>query len=154
MRSPHPDLDELATELFRFVARFEYALKAAGYLVRMEGKAEPNWDRLAGVIGDALFAIDDPELQSARSYILDHPPKKQWVHGGMLVWEENEQDDQPKARLLFTHIRQVRNNLFHGGKFNGRWFEPVRSKQLLESSLTILSRAAEIEPSVWHAFNE
>jgi hypothetical protein len=135
------------------VARFEYALKAAGYLTRNDGKADPNWDRLAAVIGEELLASEDPEFRAACSYIMEHPPKKQMVREGQLIWEENEQGKQPAARLLFTHIRQVRNNLFHGGKFNAQWFEPVRSKDLIEASLTILLKAVPIEPNVWGAFN-
>jgi len=152
--SPHPELDDLATELFGFIARCEYALKASGYLMHAEGKAQPNWDRFAGEIGEALLAIEDSELQLAHSYLLEHPPKKQIVHEGMLDWEESKESNQPKGQRLFGHIRQVRNNLFHGGKFNGRWFEPQRSKELIESSLIVLRRAVELEPTVFCAFNE
>lgn len=45
-----PNLDALAVQMFRQFSRFEYALKASGCLVREDGKAEANWDRLAGEI--------------------------------------------------------------------------------------------------------
>src|SRR3546814_18633912 len=53
-------------------------------------------------------------------------------------WSSDVCSSDLRSDFVLTYVRRVRNNLFHGGKFNGRWFEPQRSEQLLKHSLTIL----------------
>src|SRR5438105_6143516 len=123
-------LDLLAAELFRTFARFEYALKAVGYHMG-DGRAAPNWRAFAESIPVAFDDPQDPDLKAAVAYILEHPPRKQVVANGVLAWSgEPPQTDLLSDRILL-YVRRVRNNLFHGGKFNGRWFEPQRSKLIL-----------------------
>jgi len=50
--------------------------------------------------------------------------------------------------LVLAYVRRVRNNLFHGGKFNGHWFEPQRSGELLTHSLCILRGAIDLHAEV------
>lgn len=145
-------LDQLAAEMFRTFARFEYALKAAGYH-KGNGAAEPNWRSFAESIPGAFDGPADTPLGEAVRYILEHPPKKQVVAGGNLDWsEEAPQTDLQSDRVLI-YVRRVRNNLFHGGKFNGRWFEPQRSEILLRHSLTILRACLDASDDVRQAFN-
>lgn len=77
-------LDQLATEMFRTFARFEYALKAVGFH-NGDGAAEPNWRSFAQSIPDLLDDPGDPDLAAAVCYILDHPPKKQTIANGVLA---------------------------------------------------------------------
>jgi hypothetical protein len=43
-----------------------------------------------------------------------------------------------RIELILLWVRRVRNNLFHGGKFNGHWFQPERSEQLITASLVVI----------------
>ena len=61
----------------------------------------------------------------------------------MLCWQDVNNCTK-NATSLFRHIRRVRNNLFHGGKFGGNWLEPDRSKLLLTYSLMILNELIKL----------
>lgn len=56
-----------------------------------------------------------------------------------------------KAIVLLL-ICRVRNNLFHGGKFNGRWFEPQRSEELMRYALIILRACGQSHDKVSNAY--
>lgn len=144
-------LDQLAVEMFRTFARFEYALKATGFHCG-EGAAEPNWRAFAQSIPRLFDHPGDPDLRVAISYILEHPPKKQVVAGGTLTWSVSVPNTDLQSDLVLLYVRRVRNNLFHGGKFNGRWFEPQRSELLLRHSLTILRACIAVSSEVNEAF--
>ncbi|MBK0795138.1 hypothetical protein GZV14_28120, partial [Escherichia coli O25b:H4-ST131] len=59
------------------------------------------------------------------------------IEDDSLVWDDSLPQEKDLAKFLFLLIRRVRNNLFHGGKFNGKWFEPERSEALLQHGLVI-----------------
>lgn len=54
-----------------------------------------------------------------------------------IVWQKVENNDK-SVQALFGHICRIRNNLFHGAKFNDTWFDPERSTILLEKGLLVL----------------
>jgi hypothetical protein len=56
---------------------------------------------------------------------------------GKIIWKKVPNNDKT-VQTLFGHICRIRNNLFHGAKFNDTWFDPERSKTLLEKGLLIL----------------
>lgn len=141
-------LDDIAIELFRRFARMEYALKAAGFH-NGDGKAEANWDKFGCEIKGKLEA--DPEITDAVDYMTKSPPKKQIVHNGQLEWE-SPTPNASKTHELLLCVRRVRNNLFHGGKFNGHWFAPERSEELLRHSLKILDACLRASPKLNEAF--
>lgn len=145
-------LDELATEIFRTFARFEYALKAAGFH-NGDGAAEPNWRSFAETIGDLFNKPGASDLDAAVRYILDHPPKKQIIANGVLAWSVSAPDTDLQSDLMLIYVRRVRNNLFHGGKFNGRWFEPERSELLLRHSLVILRACVSASDRLGEAYH-
>lgn len=64
--------------MFRTFARFEYALKAAGYH-NGDGPAEPDWRSFKESIPNLFDEPQDGKLKEAVHYILQHPPKKQVV---------------------------------------------------------------------------
>lgn len=134
------DLDQLAFRFFKLFAQCEYALKAMGYGRAVNaGLAEADWDRFANEIGVALLQDPGQDIASARTYLLEHPPKRQvWVNGSV-EWAAVPNTER-SAQILFAHIRRVRNNLYHGGKFNGRWIDPDRSEELISKSLLLLQR--------------
>lgn len=134
------ELTELAKELFRTFARFEYALKNAGFHTG-DGEAKPHWRNFALSIDGSLDEQGDPDLAAAIGYVLEQPPHKQIVRNGALDWELAPPQTDSRADLVLIYVRRVRNNLFHGGKFNGHWFDPDRSENLMKSSLVILNAA-------------
>ena len=144
-----PELDRLAVELFKKFARIEYALKAAGFNDG-EGEAKPNWDKFASSVSGVLEK--DPAISAAIKYMIEKPPKKQVIRNQLLEWEEVTPNASKTHEILLC-VRRVRNNLFHGGKFNGHWFAPERSKELLRHSLDILNACLRASPKLREAFN-
>jgi hypothetical protein len=91
-------------------------------------------------------------LGEAVRFILAQLPKVQMVNAaGGLEWADVPEVG-PTSRQLLLYIRRVRNNLFHGGKFNGRWFAPERSEPLMRHSLTVLRACLEASPKVKDAY--
>lgn len=68
------------------------------------------------------------------------------LHGIRLPLKKNH-----RKKILIL-IRRVRNNLFHGGKFNGEWFEPERSEALMRNALIILRACGESHHEVSKAY--
>jgi len=109
-----PAATEAAIRLFATFARFEFALKEAGFVrADRSGSALADWDRftnlprtekIAAAIRHAAMA---PELAN-------RPPKRQVATGQSWEWQDVEAGDN--ANSLLRAIRRVRNNLFHGGK--------------------------------------
>lgn len=75
----------------------------------------------------------------------------QVVRDGLLKWEVAAPDASDTHELLLC-VRRVRNNLFHGGKFNEHWFEPERSVPLLRHSLSILDACLRSSQQLNEAF--
>ena len=148
----NPALDELATRLFREFARLEYALKAAGFH-NGDGRAEPNWRNFAMSIEGTFANLRSKSTRQAIDYILAHPPKKQVVRDGVLDWEDAQPATDSHADLILLYVRRVRNNLFHGGKFNGRWFDPERSVELLRYSIEVLDACLAASDAVKDAYD-
>ena len=98
------------------------------------------------------MALDDPLTVGARQYLFDQPPKLQvWVDGSVQWAQMNTSERSVQA--LFGNIRRVRNNLYHGGKFNGRWIDPDRSRELIGKTLIILTALVERDASLKEAIH-
>lgn len=135
----------------REFARCEYCLKAVG--LRENGRnAKANWGAFAGEVREALETPKSSEMKAAVEYYLTKPPKKQIVANGFLDWDMRLPDHKHQAELILRLVCRVRNNLFHGGKFNGRWFEPQRSEELLTYGLIVLRECIEAHPRVREAY--
>ena len=145
-------LNDRAAEMFRLFARFEYALKAVGFH-NGHGSAKPDWRAFAKSVAWNFEQIDDAALTEAVAYIRAHPPKKQIIKDGLLDWDESAPETDLEVDRLLIYVRRVRNNLFHGGKFNGHWFAPERSEVLLRHSMTILGACLNASPAVKEAFD-
>ena len=145
--------DELRVQLFRTVARMEYALKAAGYH-RGDGEARADWDRLGRECDHFLTEPSTPALKAAIDYLVDEPPRKQVIEKEQLEWKEVAAYGQTLGERLLVYVRRVRDNLFHGGKIDGKWFEPERSEPLLKYSLTVLLACLEACPDIEKAYYE
>jgi len=144
-------LNQLATDMFRTFARFEYALKATGFH-NGDGDAKPDWRSFAESVPAIFDNPADATLKEAVEYILKHPPKKQIIRDGNLMWSEATPGTNPQSNLVLQYVKRVRNTLFHGGKFNDHWFEPERSELLLRHSLTILNACLDASQDVREAY--
>lgn len=137
------ELDRLAFRFFKLFARFEFTMKERGYFrTGQNGAIHAEWDRFANEVVGANFHSDLGEDGDAADYILDCPPMKQVVRSGRVVWVEVSNEDR-SVQALFAHVRRMRNNLFHGAKFNETWFDPRRNRDLLRCGLRILQRYQE-----------
>ncbi len=145
-------LDDLGAQLFHAFSRTEYALKAAGYN-NGEGPAQANWRKFALAVEDLIANPPNAALREAIEFILNAPPKKQMIVDGLITWVDVPPSTDSTADKLLQYVRRVRNNLFHGGKFNGRWFAPERSEPLLRHSLVILKCAVESVREVRDAYH-
>lgn len=148
----HQHLDKLAAELFHVFSRTEYSLKAAGFN-NGEGVAEANWRKFALAVEGLIANPPSQEFKEAIEFIMGAPPKRQVIRGGVIEWEQSKPSTDSKADELLIYVRRVRNNLFHGGKFNGHWFSPERSEGLLKHSLVVLSACVEAVPDVRAAYH-
>lgn len=147
----NPDCE--AARLFKTFARFEYALKAAGFH-RGDGDAQPDWTTFAESIAKDCDSLNDSAFHTARTYFATRPPKKQIVRNGVLEWAEKPVSGNSEADPILLYVRRVRNNLFHGGKFNGRWFEPQRSAEFIRHSVAILDACRDLSADVRVAFEQ
>ena len=147
---PQPPLDQLAFEFFREFARCEYCLKAVGLLDASRRDPTADWGAFAAQVRPVL-ETPTPQLAPATAYLLQHPPKKQALVDGKLEWTDSTPDHNSQAELILRLVCRVRNNLFHGGKFNGHWFAPQRSEELLSHSLAILRAVVIAHPQVREA---
>lgn len=143
---------EIAFKFFYLFARFEFGLKALKFH-NGDGEAKPNWDHFANELKDK-FDFQNDKIRESVDYYFKSPPKKQMIKAGELYWMP-EKCRKKDLKKLFVYLRRARNNLFHGGKFRGRYFEdPDRSQKLLKCGITILTYCAEIYPDIEEAINK
>ena len=92
-----------------------------------------------------------PQLQAACEYLLDSPPNHQVLTSAGIAWETPIRSCSEKTEIefLLRMIRCVRNNLFHGAKFNAHVHEDVeRTELLLRHSITVLEACLDLAPDV------
>jgi hypothetical protein len=132
------ELDLLAFKFFKLFARYESSLKERGFFVVNRGQVVVDWDRFANEeIGNG-FLSELGNAKAASEYILENPPKKQSVNEFNEIEWVVVSNNERCVQILFAHICRIRNNLYHGAKFNGSWFNPERSNMLLSNALLIL----------------
>ena len=154
---------ELAISFIAVFSRFEYALKAANYVddkqqVRdADGNkrklAKPDWGKFASELGEERIRKsekDDPQFRKAVYYLTTYPPNTQVV--GDPRWVKKKAATG-HSRELLERVREVRNNLFHGGK---EWPYPgtERDRNLLLGGIIVLSKCLELTPTVMGCFCE
>lgn len=153
---------DLLLEFFLTFSRFEYALNATGWHKRRPmtppdwPKAEPDWDRFAISLRDAFNSTLKDDLLRACAFANDCPPNQQVLKNDGIAWETPVRPaSESEVEFLLRMVRCVRNNLFHGGKYNNEVHESRdRTEALLRHSLTILSACLELAPKQAAAFRE
>lgn len=146
---------DLVLEFFLKLSRLEYALKLSGYFTGNENKAKPDWDRFANEISNQFNSASTVELETACTYYLALPPYKQVVTHGNLDWNRAMPEHGSDISKLLVLVRRVRNNLFHGGKYNPQEeSETERNTLLLQFGLIILNEALRLSPRVNQAYEQ
>jgi hypothetical protein len=153
---------ELLLDFFLTFSRFEYALKNSGCFVKHPERperpppAEADWDTFAVSVRNMFDSNKSEELREACRYLLESPPNKQVILNGAPAWETATHDPAvSELELLVRAIRVVRNNLFHGGKYNIEFHQTTeRTEKLLRSTLVVLRECLVLAPSVRQAFEE
>lgn len=133
---------KLVTEFFITFSRFECALKATITFANGNEKGvKPNWDTFVLSIRENFNKEKTLKLKKAVNYLLEFPPKIQSLKDGELTWKPRIFSPNTLEIIrLRNHIADIRNNLFHGGKFHGR-FQPEisRNYKLIKSALIVLN---------------
>ena len=147
----------LINEFFITFSRFECALKASGFANGNVDKVEPNWDTFTSSIKQSFDNNQRTEpINIAIEYLSNNPPKIQNYENDQLGWRKRDfQNNVPLINKLSLSIRDVRNNLFHGGKFNGNYEKDVsRNYKLLKYSIEILNHWLNLNKNVRENFQQ
>lgn len=135
------ELRPLVYDFFFWFSRFEYALKEARMLKKLEpGKnAEADWTRFINAHQDGY------QIDAAGKALIAANPKRQIVTETGL--EFRDVGFNPGASDLERVVRlanAVRNNLFHGGKHGSAyWTDADRMKLLLQTTICVLDDLAD-----------
>jgi len=157
------DNDEIVCQFFVTFSRFEYALKRAGFVKGDSyDNALPDWDRFARERLDGRIAdITDTEFTKASSYLLQEPPLRQTFvkSNKSMQWRANsKRSSEGEGEYLLRLVKDVRNNLFHGGKYplpDGPVNDQaLRNSQLLQACLTVLEKCRSLDAKVKRFFEE
>lgn len=145
---------DLTTSFSILFSRFEYALKQTGkYATGDLNGVKADWDKFARDHAQQFDPNKTSELKTAIDYLKAKPPKKQILKNGSLDWKNVPNQNIPLLKLILDAVRRVRNNLFHGGKFqNGPEEEPGRDRELLNSCITVLKECLSLNSDVYSHF--
>ncbi len=119
-----------------------------------DGEARADWTALANATSNAFDPNRNAELREAFVYLTSEPPRRFVVEAGRLGWYPSN----PTAGISETSkvvglIRQVRNNLFHGGKFAPDSHSGTdRDSRLIRASLVLLRELLPLSPQVQAAY--
>lgn len=155
------DKEKKIYEFFCIFSRFEYSLKRCKYLENGDF-VKPDWIKFSQELDrkykQYFFENIKEEFEKAKRYLFEYPPKKQiiknqnrlgWMGGVTIVYT-----DQSFEKLLCL-VRRVRNNLFHGGKFEtGPVDGSERNMELINSSIIVLKECLSLNSCVFEVFNE
>jgi hypothetical protein len=134
---------------FAAFARFEFAMMRCGYLVQIAdgNRASPDWTKLSQRLGNEFFA----KATAPASTVVNDPPKKLIVQGGEAIFG-NPPSPAVNTKQLLEHLRQVRNNLFHGNKMFAT--NRQRDRQLITETLSLLKLMMQEIPGLRWPFGE
>jgi hypothetical protein len=92
-------------------------------------------------------------LRNAVDFILNEPPRKQTIDNGRLTWQESLVDNNTSMTIkLCVYIRRVRNNMLHGGKFNGNYNPKSINYRLITYSTFLLNNWLDLDLEVKNNF--
>ena len=145
---------DLVLDFFLVLSRMEFALKLAGYAKGDEKNVSPDWIKFGKDISLSFDSKADQTVSKALQYYLSIPPDKQVLKDGRLDWVSAVPTDETEIERTLILIRRVRNNLFHGGKYNAQAHsETARNEELLKMGICVLKQAMQILPNVQAAYD-
>ena len=148
---------ELVFRFFVSFSLFEKALKENGFYQRRgeRGDIQPDWNKFAEQINKQFTMLksqpNQTELATAVDYLMKNAPKKQVLRDGYIQFIETRRSHDSDTEWLAVLINRVRNNLFHGAKFE---YDHVRDTALIRHSLTLLEAWAHLNPGVQKVLEE
>jgi len=149
----NPEGLSLINRFFLVFARFEGSLKHSGFITN-GAYVQPNWNGFEKEIREKFDPNIDAALKEAVNFLLTNPPRIQTIDDSKLAWRDRTwPQGTPEINILGQSLRDIRNNLFHGSKFEEN-FEPEISRNfvLINSALTVLDAWLEILPFVKEKF--
>ena len=148
MQNQIPNGESVIFDFFITFSRLECALKNTKRFLHPH-HAEAQWEKFAKIIAPSFNSDQTPGLRSAVDYIINNPPKKQVINAGILTWSDCILNGSfSTTGKLCVYIRRIRNNLLHGGKFNGNYNPDSRNFQLISYSTLILNQMIELDEEV------
>lgn len=147
---------DIVLDFFSLFSRFEYALKKSNnYVSIRKGAVFADWDKFVLKTNDRYCSFVYENCIEEISYLKQNRPKKQYSYSGCITWKENPTPEIYSYKDLIDDIKQIRNNLFHGGKyFQTPLEEPSRNSMLLSICIRILECCLEIDDNLLRIFLE
>lgn len=138
---------ELVIEFFSVFSRFEHAMKCGNFSKRSQRGdwIDPDWIKLCSSIGVELLSINVPILQESIQYLANTPPKKQ---KSSYSWENSNFPNELTnigSKALWS-AKNVRNNLFHGGKYFA--IDKERDENLIRYALIVIKTCLLLDNSL------
>jgi hypothetical protein len=135
------ELRPLVYDFFFWFSRFEYALKEARMLKKLEPgeNAEADWTRFVNEHKDG-YQID----ASGKALIAANPQRQIVTGTGLDFRDVGFNPGASELERVTILARTVRNNLFHGGKHGSAyWNDANRMRLLLQTTISVLDSLAE-----------
>jgi hypothetical protein len=157
------DDGRIVFEFYAVFSRFEYALKRSGFVKGDKYKnAVVDWDRFAAEVLDGRHRNEmSRAFTRGKTYLLQTPPDRQVVRPDQSVgWQKNpRRSRESDGQYLLRLVRDVRNNLFHGGKYPAASGGPVdkaalRNADLLAASAAVLGGCLAFDVGAKQFFKE
>ncbi len=145
----------LAIEFLAMFSRFEYALKVTTkFRMPENGEAKANWHAFVNEVGPLFDHKTNNSLSEAFNYLTGQPLKFLGIHDGVLDWHEFRlPENSSNADKVIRVIKQVRHNLFHGGKFaHDSHASKDRDTKLLKYGLIVLENMIQLIEEVKSAY--
>jgi hypothetical protein len=144
--------------VLRFIgvfSRLEYCLKVTRFRQKGDGEAKADWNAFVGEAGARFNPEESPDLADAYKYLTSNPPRSLEIRNGSVLWVDYVARGTSRADEAVWIVKQIRNNLFHGGKFAyDPSSSPQRENELLKSSTILLAHLISVVPEVEQAYQQ
>ncbi|WP_337043865.1 hypothetical protein [Emticicia sp. 17c] len=150
---------KVSLDFFIMFSRFEYALKTLPLFSKEKetdyGKySEANWTEFTKELAKSgKIDYSKPEkLKIAKDYLINNPPYKLLFSKvtNKLEPEENKVNaNYSETKKLREHIKLIRNNLFHGGKYTDNMIEGSKENKEAVKRNILLIKSAMIVLDNW-----